>query len=253
MNEVPIAIWQHIPSPMISRFLCKMGWERVILDMQHGAANFETAYEFVHTVRTAGSIPWVRTSIGSPSEVQRALDIGARGVIVPMVNSVAEARDMARAAKYPPQGVRSFGGDASLHYGTDYPERANRETLLLVQIEHIDAVRQVEEILAIDGVDGCFVGPTDLALSMGLSRFDYEAQREHQDAIRRIVAASRSSGKLACCNTYSMQDFREKLALGFGCVSFLSEVDFFMNAGTRLFESLCAERKLRAPTGNEHE
>lgn len=238
MTNVPLAIWQHIPSPMIARYLAKMGWDRVILDMQHGSASFETAYECVHTVRAGGSVPWVRTSIGCPSEVQRALDIGALGVIVPMVNSVAQAREMALAAKYPPLGVRSFGGDPSLHFGPDYPERANRETVLLVQVEHVEAVRQVEEILAIDGVDGCFVGPTDLALSMGLSRFEYEAVAEHQNAVKRIVAASRSTGKLACCNTYSMEDFATKLELGFGCLSFLSEVDFFMSAGSRLVESL---------------
>ena len=84
-----------------------------------------------------------------------------------MVNSAAEAREMARAAKYPPLGCRSMGGDAAWHYGDDYPERANQETLLLVQVEHIDSVDEVEEIMATPGVDGCFIGPTDLALSMG--------------------------------------------------------------------------------------
>ena len=132
-----LGIWQHIPSPMISRYLGLMGWDWVVIDMQHSAPNSETAYECLHTLRTAGVKPLLRTSVGAPSEVERALDLGAVGVVVPMVNSVAEAQTMAAHAKYPPLGRRSFGSDMAWHAGSDYFERANRETLLLVQVEHI--------------------------------------------------------------------------------------------------------------------
>ena len=110
-NRKIIGIWQQIPLPMISRFLASMGWEWIILDMQHGCMNPETAYECIQTIRAHGGCPLVRTSIGAPAEVQRALDLGAGGVVVPMVNSAAEARIMAEAAKYPPRGARSVGGD----------------------------------------------------------------------------------------------------------------------------------------------
>ncbi|MEX0679173.1 MAG: aldolase/citrate lyase family protein, partial [Pirellulales bacterium] len=173
-NRVIVGIWQQFPLPMVSRLLGRMGWDWVILDMQHGAPSTETAYECLHTLHATGTKPFLRTSVGVPSEVERALDLGALGVVVPMVNSAAQAQAAAQAAKYPPLGCRSFGGDAAWHYGDDYYERANDETLLLVQIEHIDAVNQVELIMATPGVDGCFIGPTDLALSMGLARTDYE-------------------------------------------------------------------------------
>lgn len=120
-GSVVVGIWQNFPLPMISRLLGRMGWDWVIVDMQHGAANFETAYECVHTLVSSGTTPLVRVSIGATSEVQRALDIGARGVVVPMVNSVEEAQAMVQAAKYPPLGARSFGGDAAWHYGDSYP------------------------------------------------------------------------------------------------------------------------------------
>ena len=237
-GNVVVGIWQNFPLPMISRLLGRMGWDWVIFDMQHGAGNFETAYECVHTLASAGATPLVRVSIGATSEVQRALDIGARGVVVPMVNSVEEARAMVQAAKYPPLGARSFGGDAAWHYGDSYPERANTETMLLVQIEHIDAVNQVEAIMALPGVDGCFVGPTDLALSMGLSRIGYEEVPAHRQAIARTVAACQAHGKLACCNTYSLEDFEEKVRLGYDCITFKSEADLFVSAGSELLESL---------------
>ncbi len=174
-DRIILGIWQQIPSPMISRFLAQMGWDWIILDLQHGSFNWETAYECIHIIRAAGARPLVRVGIGQTSNVQKALDLGAGGVIVPMVNSPEESARMAAAAKYPPLGERSIGGDPHYHYGSDYAERANQSTLLLVQIEHIRAVQNVEAILDIPGVDGCFVGPTDLALSMGLPRVGIRA------------------------------------------------------------------------------
>jgi 4-hydroxy-2-oxoheptanedioate aldolase len=233
-----IGIWQHFPLPMISRYLGLMGWDWVILDMQHSAATTETAYECMHTLRLTGAMPLVRTSIGVPSEVQRSLDLGARGVVVPMVNTVEDARAAAAAAKYPPLGCRSFGSDAAWHHGEDYFERANDETLLLVQVEHIDSVNAVEQIMAVPGVDGCFIGPTDLALSMGLARSDYESHADHRAAIHRTLAACHAHGKLACSNTYSMADAQAKIAQGFDCITFKSEADWFMSAGTSLLAEL---------------
>src|SRR5262245_24189822 len=112
-----VGIWQQFPLPMVSRLLGRMGWDWVVLDGQHGSLGPETIYECVHTLADAGTTPIVRTSIGAPAEVQRALDLGAKGVVVPMVNSPAEAQALAAAAKYPPLGQRSFGGDAHWHYG----------------------------------------------------------------------------------------------------------------------------------------
>ncbi len=247
-----VGIWQQFPLPMVSRYLAAMGWDWVILDMQHGCLNTETAYECIHTIRTAGAAPIVRVSVGVPHEVQRALDLGARGVIVPMVNSPAEALAVARAAKYPPLGCRSMGGDPAWHYGSDYAERANTETLLLVQVEHIDSVNEVETILGTAGVDGCFIGPTDLALSMGLPRTDYENVPAHRAAMARTLAACQLHRKLACCNTYSMSDADEKLSQGFDCISFKSEADFFMQAGTSLLAELrsrTASAKAAQPRG----
>jgi 4-hydroxy-2-oxoheptanedioate aldolase len=233
-----VGIWQQFPLPMVSRLLARGGWDWVILDMQHGSLGTETVYECIHTLADCGTTPIVRTSIGATSEVQRALDLGARGVVVPMVNFLAEAQAMAAAAKYPPLGCRSFGGDSHWHYGDDYFERANTETLLLVQVEHIDAVNAVESIMAAPGVDGCFIGPTDLALSMGLGRGDYDQHPDHRAAIARTLAACHQHGKLACCNTYSMSDFDEKLNMGFDCLTFKSEADLFVASSRELLAEL---------------
>ncbi len=231
-------MWQLVPSPMVSRLLARQGWDWVILDLQHGSLDSRTTYECIHTIRAEGARPIVRVSIGATVEVSKYLDLGAQGIIVPMVNSVAEARAMAAAAKYPPLGERSIGGDARYHFGEDYPERANGETLLLVQIEHIHAVRTVEKIMAVPGVDGCFVGPTDLAMSMGLPRTDFETHSEHMAAIRRTVDACRKLGKLACCNTYSLAEAKDKVAQGYQVITLESEVRLFMDSGQNLLKNL---------------
>lgn len=236
--EPIIGIWQHMPVPMISRYLAMMGWDWVVLDMQHSPPQFETAYECFRILSSGGVMPIVRTSIGTPAEVERALDLGARGVVVPMVNSVAEAEAMAHSAKYPPLGRRSMGSDNPWHYGDDYFERANEETLLLVQVEHINAVNVVEQTMALPGVDGCFIGPTDLALSMGLARSGFEGHPEHRAAVARTLAACKKHGKLACTNTYNMAEARQRLAEGFGCITLKSEADLFMAAGRSLLGEL---------------
>jgi 4-hydroxy-2-oxoheptanedioate aldolase len=233
-----LGIWQQLPSPMVSRYLAQMGWQWIILDLQHGPMSFETAYECVHTIRSIGAKPLVRVSVGNPGEVQKALDIGAAGVIVPMVNSLAEARAVAAASKYPPLGERSLGGDASILMGEDYPEAANRDTLLLVQVEHIDSVNDVEQIMSLDGVDGCFIGPVDLALSMRLPRTGYREDPDHRQAIQRTLDACHTNGKMACCNAYSLKDFQEKVAQGFKGVTFKSEVDLFVSSGQNLLRQL---------------
>lgn len=237
-KQVILGIWQQIPTPVISRYLAEMGWDWIILDLQHGALNYETAYECIHAIRTAGAKPLVRVPIGSTSDIQKQLDLGALGIVVPMVNSREEAEKAAKAAKYPPLGNRSIGGDTQCHYGEDYPERANRETLLIVQVEHIDAVNAVEGIMSVEGVDGCFVGPTDLALSMGLPRTDFEGNPRHQAALARTLKACHEAGKLACCNTYSLSEAQAKARQGYQCVSLESDMKLFVGAGKKLLDGL---------------
>lgn len=237
-RSVILGMWQHLPVPMVSRYLAQMGWDWIILDLQHGPMNSETTYECIHTIRAAGSKPFVRVPIGTPSDIQKYLDLGAQGIVVPMVNSREEAKICAQAAKYPPLGRRSIGGDDQVHYGEDYPERANRETILLVQIEHVDAVNAAETILSIDGVDGCFVGPTDLALSMGLPRADFESNPQHMSAIQRTLEACQAAGKIACCNTYSLSEAQAKAKQGYQCITLESDMKLFISAAQRLLADL---------------
>jgi len=231
---------------MISRFLAQMGWRWVILDMQHGCFNWETAYECIQILRAAGSRPLVRVGIGQTAEAQKALDLGAGGVVAPMVNSRSEAEAMAAAAKYPPLGQRSIGGDFKYTYGPDYPDRANDGTLLLIQLEHIQGVDAADAILGVSGVDGCFIGPTDLALSMGLPRDGFESVPKHRECIQQIVEACSRSCKLVCTNAYTVAEARLRVAEGYSCVTMRSDADLFVDSAQSLLREMEGAQLARA-------
>jgi 4-hydroxy-2-oxoheptanedioate aldolase len=238
MSDIQLGIFQNFPTPMMSRYLAQLGWQWIIIDMQHGTFNWETAYECIHVIRAAGARPFVRVSVEGFSEINRALDLGAGGVIVPMTNSRAAAVCAAKAAKYPPQGERSIGGDPWYHYGSQYPRTANRDTFLFIQMEHIRAAECIEEMMAVDGVDGCYVGPTDLALSLGLPHHDFESDSLHRKAIERTVAACRANRKIASTNTYSLADAESKAAQGFEWITLRSDMDLFLESAARQLAEL---------------
>lgn len=240
MNDIQLGIFQNIATPAIARYLAQMGWQWIIIDMQHGSFNWETAYECIHIIRAAGARPFVRISIDGFSEINRALDLGAAGVIVPMTNSRDTALRAARAAKYPPQGQRSIGGDPWYHYGPRYPTTANRDTFLFIQMEHIRAAECIEEMMAVDGVDGCYVGPTDLGLSLGLPHDNFESDARHKAAIEQTVAACHRYGKIASTNTYSLDDARVRAAQGFEWITLRSDMDLFMDSGAKQLAELRA-------------
>ncbi len=242
---VLLGMFQQLPLPAISRYLAQQGWDWLILDMQHGSLDYQTVYECCHVIQQVGSKPLVRVPVGDFAAIQRVLDLGALGVVVPMVNSRAEAEQAVQAAKYPPLGGRSRGGDAWYHYGANYTETANQKTLLLVQIEHIKAVAMAKQILAVEGVDGFLMGQVDLALSMGLSDTHFSENREHQSAIQHTVDVCNSLGKLACYNAFNEAEAQERVRQGFRVITYQSDVDIFHESGRTRFDAL--RRKLNLP------
>ncbi len=238
MSDFQLGMFQNFPSPMISRYLAQMGWQWIILDLQHTSFDFSTLYECIHVIRAAGSLPFVRIGVGAYSDINRVLDLGAAGVVVPMTNCRQDAERAAAAAKYPPQGERSIGGDPWHHYGSEYPRTANRDTKLFIQMEHIKAADCIEDMLAIDGVDGCYVGPTDLALSLGLPHDDFEQNPKHKAAIQRTLDACQRYHKIAATNTYSLADATGKAAQGYEWITMRSDMDLFIGTAKRQLADL---------------
>lgn len=198
----------------------------VYLDQQHGLISFDTVVNQLRTFAGRRTTPLVRVLRNDPGLIGQVLDAGAHGVIVPMVNSVEEAELAVAACRYQPTGVRSWGPiRAGFGLGTD-PHTVDAEVLCLVMVETRGGLEQVERIAAIPGVDGIYIGPSDLAVSMGLSPGIAIQEGQHARAIARIRAACDAAGKV----TGASGDPVDLVGQGFRMVTGGSEAGF-LNTG----------------------
>lgn len=200
------------------------GLDFVIIDAEHGSADTETLEHMVRAAEVSGITPLVRvTNVNDPTLILRALDLGAQGVQVPMVESGDTARRIVQAAKYYPLGRRGLAGVRAARYGAvdmgSYVQEANAQTMVIAQIETVAGVEHAAEIAAVEGVDVVFVGPMDLSQSLGIP-----AQRRNPlliEAMEKVFAACRAAGKPCGTLTASVEEGRAQSAAGlqYLCVS----------------------------------
>lgn len=186
--------WITLGHPSVAEILCQAGFDWLVVDLEHSVIDLAETQTLLQVIAAHGVVPLVRVTSNDPQQIKRVMDAGAQGVIVPMVNSAEEARDAVRAVKYPPEGTRGVGLGRAQEYGFEfekYAARINRESLVVVQIEHKDAVSQIDEIFATPGVDAFFVGPYDLSGSLGVpGRFEHPRMKAALDTIRRAARKS---------------------------------------------------------------
>jgi 4-hydroxy-2-oxoheptanedioate aldolase len=170
-GEPALAAWLLLESPTSAELLGATGFDAVVVDLQHGSATLDGLPHLARAIDATPAVPFVRTTANDPAELMRALDLGIRGVICPMIGSRDEADAFVKACRYPPAGGRSYGPIRAAHgMGRDRIDRADAEVILFAMIETAEGLANVEEIASTPGLDGLFVGPTDLGLSLGLDR-----------------------------------------------------------------------------------
>lgn len=211
-------------SPFIAEALGHAGYDFVIVDLQHGENNLGDLQGMLQALSSTPTTPVVRVPANMAVYIQRALDLGAYGTIVPLVNSRAEAEAVVQSVRYAPEGARSWGPlRGALYAGPDYFAKAAEELLTIVMLETAQAARNAREILSVPGVDGCFVGPNDLSVSLGLSSELTDLPAPVEEAIASILEASMSSGKVAGIQVYTAQAATARIAQGFRFVSVMSD------------------------------
>jgi 4-hydroxy-2-oxoheptanedioate aldolase len=183
--------WLHIPGGFAAEVMAAAGFDWCLVDRQHGLIGEADLFDMLRALSISGTPAFVRVSQIDHGEIGRALDAGAAGVVVPQVDSEQQARVAAAACRYAPAGRRSVGPARARLYGTADPQAANERVLCLPMIESRAGLDAVETIADVDGVDGLFVGPSDLALDTGLQGAELD------DALRRIAGVCRERGKLA--------------------------------------------------------
>lgn len=192
---ISIGSWMSMAHVSIAEILASAGYDWVVIETEHTAIDVSEVLRLIMAIEGRGAIPLVRLAWNDPIQAKAVMDSGAGGVLVPMVNSKAEAELAVRGMKYPPLGVRGVGLARAQGYGLSfdaYLQAANRDSLLMVQIEHIDAVGHIEEILSVPGIDGTFIGPYDLSCSLAVP-----GQLQHpsvEAAKRRVVEATAAHG-----------------------------------------------------------
>ena len=185
-GEVVIGCFVGFPSPEVVELCGHSGYDFVLIDAEHGAITPASAYHMVLAAEATGTVPLIRVPHNEPSIILRYMDIGAAGVMVPQINSAAEARAVVQAVKYHPQGNRGLAPTRAASYGfgatlSEYTEISNRETIVIAQIENIVGVEKVPEILDVPGIDVLLIGPSDLAQSLG-----YPGQLGHPEVLEAI-------------------------------------------------------------------
>jgi len=193
-----LGAWLSIPSPASAEAIARSGVDYVCIDTQHGGIEYSDAVPMIQAILLGGSSPIVRVPWNEPGIIGKMLDAGAHGVIVPMVNSVAEAEAVARACRYAPDGARSFGpGLAAPRVDGSYVDWASDNVAVIPMIETTQAVAEIDDILAVDGIDAVYVGPADLSLTLGLSPGNNDDSASFTDALATIVAACQRAGVVA--------------------------------------------------------
>ena len=170
-NQVTIGSWLSIPSPVVAEIMAQAGFPWLVVDMEHSVIDLETMQAMFLAMELNKCIPLVRLFGKDPNQAKRVLDAGAYGIITPMVNTAEEAEMMVNSVKYPPWGKRGVGLARAQGYGMkfdDYMEQFNKHSIVILQIEHKDAVENIDAILSVKGIDGIIIGPYDLSGSYGI-------------------------------------------------------------------------------------
>lgn len=182
-------------SPLVAGALAQQSFDFLLLDAQHGPWHLDSAWEAFRLIFEHGGVPMARVTQNDPYAIGAMLDRGALGVVVPMVETQAQARAAAAAARYGPRGKRSIGGRSMRRWLEISENELDREIFVAVQIESARGIEHAEAILSVDGIDGCWVGPSDLALSLGLNLNEENDRRTHEQAIHAVLAACQCTGK----------------------------------------------------------
>jgi 4-hydroxy-2-oxoheptanedioate aldolase len=239
--------WLTLEGVDTAGLVATAGFDAVTLDLQHGAADPDHAGAIFAAIEAEGAVPLARPRWNAPAEVMRVLDLGARGVICPMVGSAAEAEALVAAARYPPLGSRSYGPvRGALGAGNEHVRRANASTLVFAMIETAEGFANLDDIASTDGLDGLYVGPADLSLGLGLDSFADLDDPKLLQALDAVVAAARSRRLVAGIHAPAPEPAARMIERGFRFVCPAVDADVVRSGAE---EALRRTRRLIAGEG----
>ncbi len=227
-NKQPVLNgWLSIANSFSAEIVAHQGYDSVTIDMQHGIIDYADAVTMLQAINTTEATPIVRVPWLDAAAIMKALDAGAYAIICPMINTRAQAEQLVSWMRYPPLGTRSFGpARASISAGANYASEANGEVICLAMIETAEAMQNLDDIVKTPGLDGVYIGPSDLSLGIGNGKLAPGMDREEPemlDAIKRILSAAHDAGIAACLHTGSPEYAAKAIGWGFDLVTLVND------------------------------
>jgi 4-hydroxy-2-oxoheptanedioate aldolase len=238
--------WLSLGDVVAARVMARMGYDWLTLDLEHAPVDLHQASIIFGAIADLGCVPLARVPQGSHDHIKRVLDAGAFGIVVPMVDTVEQARTAIRAAKYPPVGNRSLGGSLSaLNFdcsSTEYFKKANDEILVVLQTESPTGIANAEAIYSQPGVDAIFVGPVDLRAQMRLADGTEASEEQFQAALQQVVDTGKNTGTPTGMHVMDSQAALQRAKQGMQFIAIGSELRMMTERGRELLGQLDPSR-----------
>jgi len=236
------ATWLTLPCALGAEIIARQGWDAVVVDLQHGAIDSADALALLQAVAGSGTRALARAPWNDPAALMKLLDLGFEGLICPMIEGPDDARRFVQACLYPPLGQRSWGPvRAGLDGAREYARQANQRVLPIVQVETRGALEELDEILAIPGLGGVFVGPNDLAWALGHGPGSDREEPELLEIMARVALAARQRGVVAGLHVASGSYARRMEQLGYRLLTLGSDASFMGRGGRAALADLAGE------------
>jgi len=241
-GEPSVGTWLTLPDTIAARLMARVGFDWLTVELEHTPVNFETAADSFALIAGENCVPLARVPWNTGENIKRVLDTGAYGIVVPMVNSRAEAEAAVRAARYQPVGERSIGGQLhAANFDTDpasYYARANDEILVALMIEHVQAIEAADKILSVPGVDVAFIGPNDLHNSMGKKPMFDSDDKQFTDAVAHILQTAKRHGVAPGIHVLDAAAARRRITEGFQFIAITSEAGMMLAKASEFTKTL---------------
>ncbi len=231
--------WCGIPSGFSAEIMAHMGWDSLVVDTQHGVVGYETMVAMLQGISTTAVTPMVRVPWNNPGDIMKALDAGAYGIICPMINSRAECESFVGACRYAPRGYRSSGPiRATLYGGPDYHAKADDVVVAMAMIETTQALDNLDAILSTPGLDGIYIGPSDLSITMGFGPGLDRTEERVLAAYKKILEGCKRHGVRPGLHTGSAAYAKRMIEMGFQFVTLLGDARLLTMAGQQVVQEM---------------
>ena len=228
--------WLSMPNTISAEITARQDFDSITIDLQHGLNDYQAALGMLQALEVGNATPMARVPWLEPGIIMKLLDAGALGIICPMINTPEDAQNLVRYASYAPRGARSFGPTrAVMAHGADYASKANGEVVTFAMIETVQAMHNLDAIVATPDLSGVYIGPSDLSLSMGHTPKLDQDEPPVVEAIKTILAAAKKAGIRAGIHCISTDYARKMIELGFDLVT-------IGGSDIRIYSAAVAER-----------